>query len=151
MNKTRKICLGQNGVKKLMGCALCGLLLSAAGPPVSTGTETLHCEYKFLSGSNKGGDGESKIEISGNVLKRFVESPVPFLPKPKISYIVTDYKILEQNKVGVVAVTPDALVAPNIGPVLGVQVLTIRKLDGAFRIGSAGSTGVYDQSAGRCK
>jgi hypothetical protein len=149
MNRARKIRL--DGVKKLMGGALCGLLLSAAGPPVSTGTETLHCEYKFLSGSNKGGDGESKIEITGNVLKRFVESPVPFLPKPKISYIVTDYKILERNKVGVVAVTSDALVAPNIGPVLGVQVLTIRKSDGAFRIGSAGSTGVYDQSAGRCK
>ena len=147
MHRNRSL---RKGIKKLLGGAFCGLLLCAS-PSVSIAAETLRCEYKFLSGSHKGGDGESKIEISGNVLKRFVQSPVPFLPKPKISYIVTDYKILEQNKVGVVAFRSDALTAPDIGPVLGVQVLTISRSNGAYRVNSAGSTGVYDLEAGRCK
>jgi hypothetical protein len=72
-------------IKKLVHGALYVLLICVASPSLSIAAEKWTCEYKFLSGSEKGLAGESKIEISGTTLKRFVESPVPFLPKPKIS------------------------------------------------------------------
>jgi hypothetical protein len=151
MNRAKTIRVNKNGIKKLVSGTVCVLLLCAAGPPVSTGTEPSRCEYKFLSGSAKGLAGESKIQISGNTLKWFVESPVPYLPKPKTSYIETRYKILERNKVGVVAASSDSRLVPNVGAVIVAQVLTIRKSDGALYVGAVGSTGVYELWAGRCK
>lgn len=138
-------------VKKLVTGAVCLLLLGAAAPSGSTGTGTLRCEWKTLSGSDKGRDGESKIEISGDTLKWFVQSPVPFLPKPQISYDEFPYKILERNKVGVVAVRSDSHVVPSVGPVVGAQVLSIRKSDGALYVGGVGVTGVSEHLKGHCK
>jgi len=151
MNRTEKVPANRNGIKKLAASAVCLVLLGAAAPPVSTGTEAYRCEWKSLSGSGKGLAGESKIEISGNTLKWFVESPVPFLPKPEISYIESAYKILERNKVGVVAVSSDSRLVPNVGPVIVAQVLTIKKSDGALYVGAVGSTGVYELRKGHCK
>jgi hypothetical protein len=140
-----------NSIKKLVRGGLCGVLLCAAGSSAAIAAEKMTCEYKFLDGSAKGLHGASKIEISGNTLKYFVQTSAPFLSqKPRIFYTETHFKILEKNKVGLVAVKSDALVAP-IGPVLGAQILTIGKADGALHIGSAGSTGVYDQLAGHCQ
>jgi hypothetical protein len=151
MTRTEKVRTNRNGIKKLAASAVCLVLLGAAAPPGSTATETYRCEWKSLSGSDKGRDGESKIEISGNTLKWFVQSPVPFLPKPKISYMEFPYKILERNKVGVVAVTSDSYVVPDLGPVVGAQVLSIRKSDGALYVGGVGVTGVSEHWKGHCK
>jgi hypothetical protein len=150
MDKT-KCFRRSNSIKKLMGGVLSMVLLGAAGPSLSTGTETLRCEYKLLSGSSKGREGESKIEISGNTLKWFVQSPAPFSKNAKDSYFEFPYKILERNKVGVVAVKSDSLIAPNVGPVIGAQILSIRKSDGALYVGGVGVTGVSEHWKGHCK
>ena len=151
MTGAKNIRVNRNGIQKLMGGAVCLVLLGAAAPSGSSATETYRCEWKILSGSSKGRDGESKIEISGNVLKWFVRAAAPFLPKPQISYTEFSYKILERNKVGVVAVTSDSYVVPDLGPVVGAQVLSIRKSDGALYVGGVGVNGVSEHWKGHCK
>lgn len=151
MTGTKKFRVNRNRIEKLIGGAVCLLLLGAAAPPGPTATEAYRCEFRLLFGSDKERDREAKIEISGNTLKWFVESPVPFLPKPKISYTEFPYKILERNKVGVVAVRSDSHVVPNVGPVVGAQVLSIRKSDGALYVGGVGAAGVTEHWKGHCK
>ena len=144
--------LARNGsAKHRMLGFLCGLVFCAASSPDAKAAQISHCEYEFLSKTDKGLSGEAKVEISGDVLKLFVKS-VPYrLGEVVTSHIESRYKIIKQNKVGIVAVQSHADHDKDVGPLVGAKILTIRLSDGALREGTVEVGGVYDLLKGHCK
>ena len=144
--------LVRNGsAKQRMIGLLCGLVFCAASSPDAKAAQIYHCEYEFLSKTDKGLSGEAKVEISGDVLKLFVKTFPHRLGGVVTSHTESRYKIIKQNKVGIVAVQPHAYHDKDVGPLAGAKILTIRLSDGALREGTVEVGGVYDLLKGHCK
>jgi len=118
-------------------------------PSLSVAAEAMNCEFQLLDRDGKGFPGKAEIQISDDVLTWF-EPSVLARPETRAGYGGLRYKILERSEVGIVAVMSSAYKDTDIGPVLAAKVLTIRKSDGALRVGAAGADGVRNLLGGSC-
>ena len=136
--------------KKLVCRLFCGSMICVATPSVSVAVEALSCEFQVFDRSGKGFPGVSRVQISDDFLLWFEPSALAG-PQTNPPYDGLKYKILENSEIGIVAVTSFAYRESDIGPVLGAWVLTIRKSDGAMRVGVVAADGVVNRLTGNCK
>jgi hypothetical protein len=77
-----------------------------------------------------------------------VDITVPELHIPAATF---HYRILENNDVGLVAVTTQARNDKDVGPVVAAETIVIDKANGRFHEGIVGNSGLSDMASGSCK
>jgi hypothetical protein len=114
------------------------------------------CTFARVSGSAKGSAGIAKIHIDGNTLNWLL--PPPYATDTRNKWTTFPYRLLENNDVGIVAVTTEARVYEGmgslyngIGPVVGATIIILNKSNGDFHTGSVMANGAHDLLSGRCK
>jgi hypothetical protein len=118
-------------------------------------TTSWSCTFSDAFGHEKKATGAARIDIDGN---KFRWSGL-FQPNSGTKWATTESKLLENNAVGVVAVSSRARVYTKadgpmyrgIGPAIGAGVTIIDKSSGALRVGSVTASGEYDILVGHCK
>lgn len=89
--------------------------------------------------------GSSRVEIFDGTFHWLLPPPPGGTDWPKFSY-----KIVLDNDVGAVAVSPNAYVDPRLGPSIGTAVIALSKVNGSLRLGSVTVDGTHDGLTGQC-
>ena len=137
-----------------MGRCLSGMFfvstLCVAGSP-ALAAQKWDCMFTRLLGAAEGLPGEARVEIDSDAFNWEVLSPGPTL-KPIADPVWTkfEYRVLENNDTGVVAVSSEAQVNRDVGPLVGATIITISKPSGDLRMGSVMTKGVHDLLTGHC-
>jgi hypothetical protein len=134
-----------------------GLVLSTPAAAIESWNCTFVDKTNMLPLNAHGG---SKIEIDGEQLDWKDEVPVIGIggrpvPDSNGGYehrtATFHYRVLENNEVGIVAVSSEAQINADIGPLVGARVITISKPSGDLREGSVMAGGEYDLLTGHCQ
>ncbi len=129
------------------GAILVSGLCAATAPALAA--ETWDCTFIIVNGSAKGLYGSAKIQIDGDTLNWQV--PPPTKPTAEAKGTTFQYRLLQDNRIGIVAISSEARVDDNVGPLVGATVITLNKLTGALRTGSVMVNGEHDILSGNCK
>jgi hypothetical protein len=121
-------------------------------PFAASASELWHCSFTSRSGSAKGILGTAQIEIDGESLKWEVLFPsVPLDPSAGTKLVTFQNRVLENNAVGLVAISSQARLDADVGALIGSTVITVNKGTGKLRMGSVMDNGVHDLLQGSCK
>lgn len=132
-----------------LGVALLVVLSVVAMPAV--GAESWKCTFTddFLP---SGVHNIAKVDISGDKLLWRVQFPTqPLTPNAGTKWEAFPSQVLENNDVGIVAVSSQAKLDRSAGPLLGAEVIVIKKSNGDLRVGSIAANGVHDLMRGSCR
>jgi hypothetical protein len=114
--------------------------------------ETWGCSFAPTSGSARGLQGDAEIQIEANALSwRVLVVKAPLNPDAGAKREAFPYKLLENNSVGIVAVSSQSRMDEHVGPLVGATVVTIRKQSGELRMGSVMANGEHDLLSGHCE
>lgn len=91
----------------------------------------------------------AKVNIYGDKLDWQVKVVVP-RPEPKLSTATFQYRVLENNDVGLVAVWSQSKINQYVGSLVSAEVLVINKKDGKFHVGDVGLKDIRDSMSGEC-
>lgn len=114
------------------------------------------CENISTSGSAKDLPGMYIFKVEKNTLHWYLSPPLKLDEKNENTFV--EYMIIENNDVGLVAVSSLARLSPVLGagrandnPLIGARVITLNRSSGELRMGSVMLTGEYDFLHGYCK
>jgi hypothetical protein len=91
------------------------------------------------------------IQVDGDKLDWLLASYD--IPNPKIHIVPSalHYRVMENNGVGIVAVSSQARTDKEVGSVINSETIAIDKTTGVLRAGVVGTNGVHDNLSGACR
>lgn len=91
------------------------------------------------------------IQIDGDKLDWMLD---PFdIPIARMHIVpqALHYRIVENNSIGIVAVSSQARIDKDVGPVINSETIAIDKANGALHAGVVGTKGLHDNLSGTCR
>jgi hypothetical protein len=114
------------------------------------GAEAWDCKFKAFDGP-PGISSHVTIRLNNDKLDWMLQ---PFdipVPATHITPPIIQYRVLENNNIGIVAVSSRARIDKDFGILISSETVAIDKSSGALHAGIVGTNGVHDNLSGTCR
>jgi hypothetical protein len=108
------------------------------------------CTFKAFDGP-PGASGHATIQVDGDNLDWTLDAfDMPDL-KRNTAPVAFHYRVLENNRIGLVAVSAQAQMDKDVGPLISSETIVLNKADGKLSAGGVGTNGAHDSLSGTCR